>query len=350
MAISILVFSLNTQSLKVAESIDPEVVKSHRQGTTSTWIYQCEIPDFWIQLSEKIKERDPTIVIIGFQEDIKPGGYFHSHLLPEEMPKLGYKLFERTKLMGIGKTSFEGLMQADPYFRGLRLSVYLKNASFDQFGKQFVPATYTNSVFQNKGAVAIYLTLPDGTILAIINTHFPFDADSLKISMQKRDPYIRQDAVMNQNIFFNELYRKLFKESIAQPKHLLLFGDFNYRIAPFVDWSARETGKYLLEHLSEIGQYDELRYQMAKSNIYTLLEGVDGKGPLFAPTCKMKKGRKGEVSIDSYSLGSDYQRVPSHCDRILYSSEKMVCKEYDRFDKGIMNMSDHAGVIALFKI
>lgn len=348
METTILSFTWNTQSCRLAESMDPETVKGHRKGSTSYWRYESDIPDFWTTLSQKIKDKNPTIVAIGFQEDVYPGSYFHSHLLPEEMPKLGYTLFDRIKLMGVGRTSFMALGRADLFVRGLRLSVYLRADAAGKIRRMNPANTYTNSVFQNKGAAGIYLTLPDKRVLAIINTHLPFDAQSLRESVHKQDPYIRQDAVFIQNQFYNETYRRLFKTTIAD--EVILMGDLNYRITPYLNWSAEQTGIDILEHPEKALQGDELRYQMNKGNIYPLSEGIDNLGPQFLPTCKMQKGRiSSKVTIESYSLGKEDQRVPSYCDRILNSSG-VNCLEYDRFDTGMMNKSDHAGVIGLYKL
>ena len=349
--ITIFSFTFNTQSCRLAESMDSDIVREHREGSASYWRYEAYIPDFWPTLSNKIKEKKPTIVAIGFQEDVYPGSYFHSHLLPEEMPKLGYTLFDRVKLMGVGRTSFMGLGRADPFVRGLRLSIYLRANAVGKIRKEYAPNTYTNSIFQNKGAVGIRLTLPDKRVLAILNAHLPFDAKSLRDSVHKQDPYIRQDAVFVQNQFYNETYRRLF---IAPSADVVIFmGDLNYRMAPYLNWSAEQTGTDLLEHPEKAMQGDELRYQMNKGNVYALFEGIDNLGPQFLPTCKMQKGRlssiNAEITIESYSLGKEDQRVPSYCDRILYSSG-VNCLEYDRFDVDMMNKSDHAGVIGLYVV
>lgn len=343
----ILVFSWNTQSCRLAETSDPEVCREHRDQTGTTWRYSCEIPDFWTELSSKIETQKPVIVAIGFQEDVYPGSYFHSHFLPEKMPELNYTLFDRVKLMGIGRTSFTGLSQADPFVRGLRLSVYLRLDMVGHVRKEHLYNSYTDSLFQNKGAVALYLTLPDKRVLAIVNCHLPFDAQSLRDTVHYQDPYIRQDAVFVQNQFYNEIYRRLYKRSPAC--EMILMGDLNYRITPYVNWSAEQTGIDLLEHPENASAADELRYQMNKGNIYVLQEGIENRGPEFAPTCKMRKDRTSEITIESYSLGKEDQRVPSHSDRILYT-EGVTCLEYDRFDKGIMKRSDHAGVIGFYRV
>lgn len=360
---TILAYSWNSQSNRVAESLSPEVIEEHRDVpylsliSPRAWRYQGVLPDFWTPLEAKIKKDQPKIVSVGFQEDVRPGSYFHSHFLPEQMTALGYRLYDRATLMGVGQTTVTGLTQADPFVRGLRLSVYLHTDFRSRRAVDWKSRTYSPSFVRNKGAVAIYVTLPDNEVLAVINAHFPFDAKSLNETVLKRDLMIRHNAVLIQDRFFNEAYRYLVLEAPSKPKYVLFMGDLNYRIDPFIDWSARETGKLLLETLAGskekyqelIDQHDELRQQMKKENLYPLLEGIDDKGPIFAPTCKMVQNRPpGRFLLQDYSLGKMDQRVPSHCDRILY--KEMTCLEYDRFDHGVMSKSDHAGVIGLYQI
>lgn len=360
---SILAFSYNSQSNRLAENISPDVVENNRDVSyismmsPKTWRYQGDVPDFWTPFEEKIKQEQPKIVTVGFQEDVRPGSYFHSHFLPDRMKGLNYSLHGRTTLMGIGQTTATGLSQADPFVRGLRLSVYVHSDFRYPRSTNCKDRFYSSSFFRNKGAVAIYITLPDNEVLAIINTHFPFDATSLNKTVLKRDLMIRHNSIMLQDQFFNEAYRYLVLEAPVRPKYVLLMGDLNYRIDPFVNWSAYETGKILLETLQSspeeyqkmVDQHDELRKQFRKGNLYPFLEGIDDRGPIFAPTCKMEKDRPaGSCRLEDYSLGKLDQRVPSHCDRILH--QKMICLKYDRFDHGVMVKSDHAGVVGLYQV
>src|SRR3972149_10155832 len=130
----IMVFSWITESIGLCETMDRNVADYNRSGfsipyltpTFTTWQYPCDIPDFYPKFADMVVSNSPDIVVIGFQEDRYPGSYFHSHLLPEEMPKIGYTLVKRTKLMGVGITTYKGIMKGDPFERGLRVSIYAK--------------------------------------------------------------------------------------------------------------------------------------------------------------------------------------------------------------------------------
>jgi hypothetical protein len=360
--VSIFALTFNTQSIRLCESLDEQVVSKHRNATFTTWHYNCYVPKFWQDVANKIIQEKPTLVTISFQEDIKPGSYFHSHFLPEQMTQLGYKLFDRDILMGVGKTTFNGIKTGDPFVRGLRSSVYIRNDAFDHFDKPSEPQHYVNSVFKNKGAIGIYVKLPNGQILAIINAHLPFNSKSLLETVENKDYIMRQNAIVEQNLFFNQVIRKLVLDYKMPVHHVLFMGDLNYRISPVVNWSAKQTGEHLLDLRSNnplqffdfVNAHDEYRRQSNANVLYYLKEGVNDMGPLFEPTCKMKKTRDPKnLSINSYAMGKADQRVPSYCDRILYTSMRqdgpqLICVYYDRLDDEIIARSDHAAVIGKY--
>lgn len=338
--VTILALTFNTESIKLCGSF----VRTHK----------CLPADFWPEFSKIITTVRPTIIAIGFQEDVKPGSFFHSNLLPTEMQQLGYDLFSRENMMGFGKTTFTGIKNNDVFARGLRLSVYTRSDASSYFRQDYPNQIYASGVFRNKGAICIYITLPGESRLAIINTHFPFDAESVANSVQQQNYSYRLAGVEAQNNFFNEFYRRLVQTSPANPDYVIVMGDLNYRMIPFRNWSARETGESILENPELHRSYDELTLSIRNQQVPEMMEGVGNIGPTFAPTCKMKKNRDNSddrVYLEEYNIGKYDARVPSYCDRILYKSytkTRLVCLYYDRFDYGIMNQSDHAGVYGIF--
>lgn len=397
-AVRIMCFSWNTESVRLCETLDPEVKTAHRRGnifgqyTPGGWL-ECEHPDFFRYMKTEIDVRQPDVVFVGFQEDAYPGSYFHSHFLPEEMGKIGYTLLKRTTLKGVGKTSADALMQGKILTRGLRSSVYVKTGFNDRlvmsetYLKQTLPddgqlthlCGLIGSVARNKGATVSYMGIP-GTdnVIALINSHLPFDADSVKVSMAKFNAMIRQNALFNSDICFNNIFEELVlkqREKGMNISHVIFMGDLNYRL-----WTgnipATVVGQMIIgdPHSKELyerlyREYDELRQQKEKRNIYYMEEGINDEGPRFAPTCKMRIERNMACDLDPYrqslpdkpsdcwTLGKQDQRVPSWCDRVLYSKLdansdlNLMCRAYERFDIGdTMKKSDHAGVMAVFDL
>ena len=474
---NIMVFSWNTESVGLCETMDASVAAYNRTSCSSyisgatRWKYSCDIPDFYPRFSEFVVENYPDLVVIGFQEDRFPGSYFHSHLLPEEMPKIGYGLVKRTKLMGVGITTYKGIKNGDLFERGIRVSIYAKQKLIPMIIREEKEMRsvmnndgqdeYVCSSFitRGKGATSSYIMLPGFGRLAFICCHLPFNARSLITERLYNNNMLRQNEINQSNICFNNIIENLvlFKEPI--PTHIIYFGDFNYRLAdprPASQVATEFTNKFNdPSHIRDMYvQHDELKEQMRRKNIYEFYEGINNQGPTFVPTCKMEKKRTnydpetlcggfklykdthyivdnvphrtliyqnekidknyfrqikcqnnllldleimqpdivnapGDSPVDSddemclermfhaipssinldqnvrtdikapsrgWKTGKQDQRVPSWCDRILYTKfgddgHNLICTYYDRFDVGeTMSKSDHAGVLSIFKL
>jgi hypothetical protein len=386
----IFAFIWNTQSVRLCETMDPAESTSHRTGVLSPYRFAAEIPDFFLPLMEQIRKHDADLIVIGFQEDASPGSYFHSHFLISEMPKHGYHLVKRTKLMGVGDTTYQSLFEMDFKLRGLRASIYAKTILAQQILEEEDTLTkdigttqkeYVCSyMFRNKGATCSYIRVPRVGTIAFINAHLPFSSKSLLQSALQRDPMVRTNHVLSQNIAFNEIYRRLILDLKVPPDYVIYMGDFNYRVnsehgATQISNALQERGCQELYRQIYL-HYDELHQEMSKYNIYVLEEGVNNEGPLFLPTAKMSKQRTmdydkgldghGDLSQPyqitnalagtCFKTGVADQRIPSWCDRVLYKTitehgSKMQCLCYQRFDVGqTMKKSDHAGVISVFLI
>lgn len=356
--IKILVFSWNTSSLRLNNS--------------NNLIMQSEPMDFFDTMSLKISGQDPDIVIFGFQEDASPGSYFHSHLLIEEMPKLGFSLLKRCKQMGVGKTTYNAALEGSVKLRGLRVSIYIKTILHDVILDDALEKdirlrlgndgqkTYVSNMMCNKGAIISYIVLPNYRTIAIICAHLPFNSSSLKEAKKKGNYMLRQNELNYSNIVFNNILENAMNERSVQ--HVIYFGDLNYRLCVNHDKieSAEKVANMInSNNISEYYQrYDELKKQTEYHNIYSLKEGIYNRGPEFLPTAKMRKNRTSyDLTIPNrhWKLGKEDQRVPSWCDRILYKSysseNEITCEEYNSFDWGTtMKKSDHQGVYAVLNL
>jgi len=383
-SIKILVFSWNTQSINIAETMCEEEIKKNRNNCKimgynfSTWRYKCEKPDFFNNLIEIIEKENINIIVIGFQEDRFPGSYFHSHFLPNEMPKYGYELLKRTKLMGLGVTSYKNGKKGDFHERGLRMSIYVKKEekknieqeetemrkAMGNDGYDYYICSSTNPLnnfgainyfTRGKGAIVSYVIIPSIGRFAFICCHLPFNSHSIDQQREYTNNFIRQNELNYSNTCYNNIIEQFVLSKTPQPDHIIFFGDLNYRISNY-----NQAGligynfilnKLNLSYISNLyNNHDELKLQMNKSNIYSLSEGINNKGPLFLPTCKMKKSRF-NPSINSiyWNFGKNNNRIPSWADRILYKSSLLTCTHYDRFDYGtLMCLSDHSAVFSIF--
>lgn len=362
----LMVFSWNTESIRISGS-----------PSNTFWNYmwsndeEYNYPDFFPELVKIINEKDPDIIVIGFQEDRKPGSYFHSKFLVEEMPKIGFNLVKRTRLIGAGVTTYKNGLNGDGHLRGIRLSIYAKSHLVSKIALEEISMrnnigndgqseyVCSSMITRSKGAVASYLILPGMERIVFICAHLPFSSKSLEDCYIRQNPMLRQNVLNHSNIAFNNIIEELVLNKDPVPNHVIYFGDLNYRINN-IDGASTIANLFHLNHTDKnflhdmYINYDELKDQMKRGNIYDFSEGVDNKGPLFLPTCKMTKHRTFNTISNLWKLGKNNQRSPSWCDRILYQyfgthNERLVCSYYDRFDKGVtMTKSDHAAVIAIF--
>lgn len=384
--VSILAITWNTQSVRLSESLSDETVQKNRESPLSSYSFHCQIPDFLPELLRRISEKRYSILIFSFQEDAYPGSYFHSHLLCKELEPLNYTLLRRTRLIGLGVTTFKALSECDIKARGLRTSIYALNElaseikasdfllrrEIGEISREHVCSTISTSslmdfllnfpvrLVRNKGATASYLRIPRVGLLAIINVHLPFNAKSLLEATLKQNPMLRQNDVFAQNIHFNRIYEDFILNLPVRPDFVLLMGDLNYRLkmSPHEDLALQlsSPNNWNIDFFRHCYlNYDELREQMAKGNIYALEEGVNGQGPLFLPTCKLIKFRSPHEKF-IFKIGTVHHRIPSWTDRILYQTftlrpYKLICQSYQRFDQGqTMSQSDHAMVIGEYEI
>lgn len=371
---SICVFSWDTNGLPLSETLNPTDAEYHRSGYAipftnrrlTTW--QCstyDIPDFYYELEDYILKGKFDIVIIGFQEDRYPGSYFHSHLLPELLPKVGYGLVKRNKLMDNSFIPCVGLMDGNMYEKGLRVSIYARNRLIpsvlweEEDVKKGMATDLPHEYMCNshgQGATLSYLRLPGISPISIICCHLPFDSNSLITTKMHQNYMLRQNDLNNNNVCFNNIYEELVLYHNNKNNNVIYFGNFNYRLndsRPASDVALEfEEHNNDREYYSQMYKlYDELYDQMNRGNVYTFCEGVDNNGPLFPPTAKMTKNRNNAIQ---WNCGKYDQRNPSWCDRILYKAglnNIIQCLYYDRFDSGeTMKKSSHAGIISILKI
>jgi len=248
----IMVFSWNTESVCLGETLD---VKEYNNKSNYKINYNCQLPDFYYELEKMIKNNNIDIVVIGFQEDRFPGSYFHSHLLPNELSKIGYKLLKRNKLMGVGITTYKGILNGDTFVRGLRLSVYIKKKLLSTTSDTSTEIKSNISVIENqndryvcsslitrsKGGIIISLNI---SLLNNINikigficAHLPFNSKSIIDERIYMNKMLRQNELNHTNTCFNKIIENLALNceftSNNSFKHdfLIYFGDFNYRLS-----------------------------------------------------------------------------------------------------------------------
>jgi hypothetical protein len=223
---------------------------------------------------------------------------------------------------------------------------------------------------KSKGAVGISLAIPDVGTMLFINAHLPFNSRSLKKDAD------RTSALQWQATCFKYLYTIAVED--FKPDYCFFMGDLNFRLVGdftpsklLEDLANGDLKEYLdREELNVIkthasgkkceagGNGSSGSSSNSSGNIPYMKEGVNDVGPNFLPTAKMRKNRScGSLLEENYKLGIEQRRLPSWTDRILYNEcmrdnnnkeESLTCIDYNSFDVGNMNQSDHSAVYSTF--
>lgn len=286
------------------------------------------------------------LIAVALQEAVKPGSQFISLILPNHLRTKGFEQLRRSRLMGVGITTYKSLQQFDLRLRGLRLALFIRRSwlgehPLPEVEEQFC---YCSGVYQwslGKGALAFSLTLPEFGRIKFVNLHLPFSAASLN----SQDDSVRQAAIDVQTQAVNDIWQQIVNTSPTD--HLFLIGDFNYRVRL---WNGETVENLDLNNHGELySKRDELLAELKREPpvLPTLMEGIEGGGPKFAPTAKLLRGSRGE-----YNFGKQNRRAPSWCDRILYvANPKLNCLSYERLDPNLATSdSDHAAIVGRFSI
>jgi hypothetical protein len=342
MNLSVFIFTWNTETVRYNIDNGPQA-------------------DFIDTFSTKVINANCDLVVVGLQEDsIKD-----SILLSDEDSLLvksietHYTLLKISSLSGWGVTTYKALKHEWDYRpRGLRLAVFKRNdlelEITDVDHTEIVCPGVRNWITAGKGGVVINVHTSLGTI-SFLNTHLPFSSRSII-----QDPNDKMSSRHHSVMWQAKCLRSLHDTVVANhsPDYLFILGDLNFRVQLRNESGADEVVQRIFDesatgYIKElINEADELTLLFGYDNdcIPKFNEGVDNNGPMFVPTCKLKKGRKG-LNVKSYKTGKKNQRTPSWCDRILYQQNANIkCVVYDFWDYGTMNCSDHAAVFGIYYV
>lgn len=319
------------------------------------------------------------------EDEDSSGTYFHSDLLPQSLPEIGYTLIKRDKLDDVGEAASgvisSKIVTGTPAGSALRISIYGINSIipgiiseekvmtkfFDNDGQSEIVYRQGD---RKSGAIASYIWHETYGKFAFIATHLPAGTNSFKVSKDLN--YLSYRAVSRAAntlcliAVMNKLVDTLVPE--AKPDHIFLLGDMNYDIVipnkKNIEVITELSNNITLAKIKELQKYDELKKSLDDVPLSGFKEGVSGEGPLFLPNWRLARGRgnncipeKNSIKIDSSCFGEPNDAVGGigwH-DRILYkemmtSNFMAHCIDYNRIDIKNMHASSNAGVFAFFDI
>eukprot|EP01105_Mastigella_eilhardi_P000555 TRINITY_DN1062_c1_g1_i1.p1 TRINITY_DN1062_c1_g1~~TRINITY_DN1062_c1_g1_i1.p1 ORF type:complete len:458 (+),score=103.64 TRINITY_DN1062_c1_g1_i1:735-2108(+) len=235
-------------------------------------------------------------------------------------------------------TLFEGVIQdlGDEYFKlevasilTVKMAVFVHKNHVVKIRniERSYEKTGIGNIVGNKGAVAIAFQFHE-TSFCFIGSHLA--AHQARVEERNKDYH---------NIVSNIGVGVTSFSPLEQFDHLIWCGDLNYRLD-----LPREEAASLAEQgrWEALQQHDQLLAERAKGTVFHSFR----EGPLeFPPTYKYAIGSR------KYDIGGKKQRVPSWCDRILWSSlagaPPLVQQRYCCYDG--LTSSDHSPVLSVFE-
>lgn len=365
-------FAWNAAGLRICETTSSNEAIRARGGLRGIFKKACVPADFIDPIRSYITESKPDVAILTTEDEDSSDTYFHAEIIPQIMSGLGFALFKRDKLDGVGEEASnntpDSVITGPPGGSALRMSIYISDKEVDNF---VVERKAVTNFFSRKaqkeiickqgdrvsGAIATYMRHNVYGKICAIALHLPSAGNALGIvnNIRNYESYRAAITAANRLCMINIVNEAVETLPIdMRPDHIILMGDFNSDVViqntfpaqmrPIIDEAVGgKSYKGLLE-------YDELRQVMA-APLDGFLEGVNNAGPRFPPNYKLVRGRYSECSESSC-----YDNIFGWHDRILYKTtinaqgSTLECVDYRRIDSGNMKESDHAGVLGLYEI
>ena len=361
-SLQVMCFSWNAGGIKFCDTTSQEEADKALSKFKRFFQGQCIVPDFFIDIQNNIERYLPGITVFSTQDESYYSSYFHSKVLPQQMPLINYSLLKRkTIILG----SNDETMRVSIYVRGDLLNDFkfgegiIKNRSLDD---EWIESYEEKS----EGALGSYILHPTyGIILFITIILTPIGGDIRRGFTRES---LRAYAKAHNNRQLIDIL-DYFVDSIPddiRPDHVFILGDLAYDIIIPNKTNQQILTQYAtnVSKISEMVKYYELTQALKEFPLLGFKEGVGGKGPSFLPTWKLKRGRTSRCEpstnnkiISKYCFESPHQIIGGigFHDRVLYrdmltSNYAVKCLSYDRIDIKNIHQSDHAGVMGFFSL
>ncbi|XP_064617717.1 inositol polyphosphate 5-phosphatase OCRL-like isoform X2 [Liolophura sinensis] len=263
----------------------------------------------------------PDIYAIGFQElDLSKEAFIFS----ESARELDWKRFVEEALHLKQKYKMVKLVR----LVGIMLIVYVKKDLWKNVtlvDSESVP-TGIMGIMGNKGGVAVRFTVHN-TSFCFVNSHLAAHQDE----WERRNQDYRD---INSKMRF-----KTFVPPLTISEHDVIFwiGDLNYRLSDIdIDSVKSLISK---KEYDKLFRHDQLFQQMGPNS--DIFKGYNEHEITFRPSYKYTPGS------DDWD-GSEKNRAPAWCDRILWKGSGIKQKYYTSQPK--LRVSDHKPVLSLFEV
>lgn len=377
---NIVIFSWNATGLRICETISQARADASRGKILSFFGIKkpCIAPDFFEVLRTEINVKKPIFAVFVTEDEDATKTYFHAELLPHAMGDIGYALLKRHVLENVGGVPsgavYEDAITGRPSGSALRLSIYVPQTSFDAMKEsqnllsraipndgEFSPVRKSGT--RVMGGLVSHVWHPNYGRFAFVSCSFPEGIEAHNVGRSLTYEAYRETIKASNKLAMIAI----LEEGIGnlppnvRPEYTFIVGDLCYDI---IDPNNRPMANQIKDTPATLRKLDELSVIIEKKEIPfgDFNEGVNGQGPQFAPTFRLKRGRGDDCNNDEQipregclaKSGYEYTPFGWH-DRILHTNftdmpNQIRCVSYKRLDVGNIHQSTHAGVYGNFEM
>lgn len=358
---TILCFNWNTDNTPLCEKYynnkSTELIK---KGFQLTKRENCFNPLFFDNISVKIKQYSPDIVIIVTEGDVEDGTYFHSDFLPDNMKFLGYKLLARDKY----KTS-NGVFSILETDTVIRMSIFVK---YNDNNSSILDLRHI--VFKSNGLTCnIKGNQPIGALVLYVNTSFgEFAFVGVNLHRNNAHPgvclkWIHEKLIQDWDEDFDEENEYYIEDINKNFEYSFIMGDFanddNFTLEEYNNKAEMQdilkNSSYLKElDYKEYENYNQPNYNLKQQKIISnKLQFSDYEEPIDRRNIKSKN--KTQLTERNANKTSGIERNIGWHDRIFHHAvnNNLVCVEYETVLNSPMlktNKSHHAGILGIYQV
>ena len=331
---SVMVFTLDSNDVRICESSNAVVNRENRNNTFTTKLKSCITADFIPEyVLPLVTEKKYEMLLFITSNESTFQSYFHSDLLSNLLRESGYSLLKYTYLVKRDSTS-------------LNMSLYVRSkdkvnyTNSQKFRYQLTQETFE---YRRYGSIGIKFSHISGNVrtnYCFVAVSLPDDSDDAIITRSKK------------NIYMSSIEKKIIRDSKGNPPDFFIMaGNFGY----LLDVDRDPTNSTIKDLLKE--DYITQEKGNVRSVFRNVQEGVADAGPNFFPPFGSKVGRDARECNESKTfeeyrrqcLNSNEMRIGWNS-RILYGSSffknRIKCDMYGKVEYGEIRKMNNVGVIA----
>lgn len=256
----ILVISINSDGISYCGVESEEEAADYRGNFFKRLVRrECEPVKFFAGIRKKITANNPTIVVIGTQQEDVSHSKFDSEFLPRTMNSLGYKFLRSEMIRDVGiDSSLLGPDRRKPGTLGMVTSVYVARAysSLVSISKHF---GIRYPIDGRKCGALCHYVYTERHRFAFINVSLPDSPDIANLKTERDRSRYNEIIAAGNKVFMLRCLQEfaLNEDREYKPTSVIIFGDLATSIK--TSKTAVEVVRHAQQNLSQVIAADSFR-------------------------------------------------------------------------------------------